>query len=67
MKEELFAAFYEYIDSTADLSTVMSTLVNTMISMSFNEEDSKEDRDRFIQEKATTVTLLLYEALIIFA
>lgn len=67
LKEELFAAFYEYIDSTADLSTVMSTLVNTLIFISFNEEESKEEKDKFLQEKATTVTLLLYEALIVFA
>lgn len=38
LKQELFAAFYEYIDSTADLSTVMTGLVNTLIHLSFDEK-----------------------------
>lgn len=48
LKDELFASFYDYIDTTADLSSLMSRLVNLLIEMSFDEEAAKLNKEHFI-------------------
>lgn len=48
-KEELFAAFYEYIDSTPELNNVMAYFINTIIEMTFDSELNKEKMELFIK------------------
>lgn len=67
LKEELFAAFYEYIDSTAELNNVMIYLINTLIAMTFDSKENKHIGDKFIKEKSTTLAFFLYDIIIVHA
>lgn len=37
LKNELFAAFYEYVDSTAELNKVISSLINILIGLTYDK------------------------------
>lgn len=67
LKEELFAAFYEYIDSTADLNNIMKELVDVLILKTFGAEEFPQKEKNFILEKSTTLTMFLYDIVIVYA
>ena len=67
LKNELFAALYEYVDSTAVLNNVMSKLINILIGITFDKDEFKEQAEFFKKQKGTTLTFFFYDITIVYA
>lgn len=67
LKNELFAAFYEYVDSTAELNKIMSSLVNILIGLTYDYDQYKDKADKFKTEKSTALTFFFYDIIIVYA
>lgn len=61
LKEELFAAIYQYVDSNSDYHAVFSELIELIIKITFNEARYKCDMDKFIKLRSTTLSFFFFD------
>ena len=67
LKNELFGSIYKYIDDTAELNETFEGLIDTLIKITFNKEENKEEIEDFLKRKATALTFYFYDSLIIYS
>ncbi len=66
LKSELFGALYKYVEETAEFNQTFKTLIDVLIKITFNPEIYKEDKQKFLNQKSTTISFFFYNILTIY-
>lgn len=66
LKEELFAAFYRYVDENQELTAAYDKLKDLLIKLCFDAKTYEHEREHFIVTYSVTLLFFLYDTIIVY-